>query len=140
MLKIRAHHLLCMQGFQGYGYSAEFVINLGALITQLKNNPQTEIQIIASNDTICSFCPHNADEKCKLSFDSQQKIQQLDTNILKTLCISEGIVLKFDTALKLIQKHFADQETKRKVCGECGWRDKCLWIAGNNGITTKMQK
>ena len=63
-IRIRAHHLLCMQGFQGYGYSKDFERHMGMIITFLNSNPSTAIQIITSVDEICSKCPYCVEGKC----------------------------------------------------------------------------
>ncbi len=35
IINIRAHHLLCLQGFQGYGYSQDFVRNMAEIIKKI---------------------------------------------------------------------------------------------------------
>ena len=48
VLNIRAHHFLCMQGFQGYGYSETFVMNMTKIIKAIKENTECHIKLIAS--------------------------------------------------------------------------------------------
>jgi hypothetical protein len=50
---IRAHHLLCVQGFQGYGYSPDFEQHMGSVVTFLNLNPSFKLQIVARME--CSF-------------------------------------------------------------------------------------
>ena len=38
ILSIRAHHFLCMQGFQGYGYSEDFIRNMAGIIEYIREN------------------------------------------------------------------------------------------------------
>ncbi|HII92208.1 MAG TPA: DUF1284 domain-containing protein, partial [Methanosarcina sp.] len=44
-LKIRAHHLCCIQGFQGYGYSPVFVANMRAVISDIKAFPSRPLEL-----------------------------------------------------------------------------------------------
>jgi uncharacterized protein len=43
-LKIRPHHIFCIQGFQGSGYSREFKINLASIIEEIRNHPQKKLK------------------------------------------------------------------------------------------------
>ena len=56
-LKIRAHHLCCIQGFQGYGYSPVFVANMRAVISDLEACPSTSLELVSECDVICLSCP-----------------------------------------------------------------------------------
>lgn len=58
-IRIRAHHLLCIPGFQGYGYSSDFIIHMEKIISFLKSNPNADLQIVDNTDELCSRCPHN---------------------------------------------------------------------------------
>ncbi|HEX3014471.1 MAG TPA: DUF1284 domain-containing protein [Methanobacterium sp.] len=69
-MKIRAHHLLCMQGFQGYGYSEDFSKNMAEIIEILQNFPKHKIEIIAGTDVICAFCPYNINGSCQENHES----------------------------------------------------------------------
>jgi hypothetical protein len=51
VLKVRAHHLLCMQGFQGSGYSPEFVENFIKILDQVHENfYETEFEVTDNID------------------------------------------------------------------------------------------
>lgn len=45
-LRIRAHHVLCILGFRGEGYSREFVENMRRVVDIIRANPQAVIQIV----------------------------------------------------------------------------------------------
>jgi len=79
-MKIRAHHLLCIQGFQGYGYSEEFTENMLKVIQNLKSFPNHKIQITTCCDAICACCPHNIGDKCTESSNSNEKIKEPSKN------------------------------------------------------------
>lgn len=130
-MKIRAHHLLCLQGFQGHGYSEEFNINMGKIVKSLNSNPKQEIEIIAGFDVICSCCPHNKKEKCKnLIFNWM--IEKTDAKILKKIGLDAGIFVQADGAFNLVNKKFKTFDEAKKICGNCSWKDKCLWFASRS--------
>jgi len=71
-LKIRAHHLCCIQGFQGYGYSPIFVANLRVVISDIKAFPSRPLELISECDVVCESCPGKREFrhkkwKCSLS-------------------------------------------------------------------------
>lgn len=129
-MKIRAHHLLCIQGFQGYGYSKEFVINMSEMIEDLKQHSDQNIQLTADCDIFCAYCPHNKKNICTYSADSEKKIQQMDIQVLETIGLHVNSIIKAHKVFELINKKFKP-ENINEVCGKCRWKDKCLFFNGN---------
>ena len=84
MIKLRPHHLLCTQGYSGKGYSREFVENMTEIVKSIKNE-KVQVQLIFSEDDICSKCPNL----------SENNICKSDTvNILSLIHISEPTRLR----------------------------------------------
>ena len=122
IINIRAHHLLCMQGFQGYGYNQEFKCNLEKLIKYLDSHPHCRLKVVADADVICEKCPHLKDGYCNKSLPSDS-IQDMDLKVLKKLGISEG---KIETSHNLF--HQVNLTLNQDdICGDCSWQNKCLW-------------
>ena len=63
-LILRGHHLLCLQGFQGYGYDENFVKNMTEINRQRKL-ADTTIALTDSPDDICKSCPNLKDGICE---------------------------------------------------------------------------
>ena len=84
-IMIRAHHLLCMQGFQGYGYDQAFVDNFKKVLEVLKDDPYSEITIVDEVDIICACCPNNHQGTCKRSVDADANIKRIDDEGLKKI-------------------------------------------------------
>lgn len=122
IINIRAHHLLCMQGFQGYGYNQEFRHNLNKLIKYLNSHPHGLLKVVADADVICEKCPHLKDGYCNKSL-CPDSIHAMDLTVLKKLGVSEG---KIETAQNLFH-HVNSALNLDDICTDCSWQGKCLW-------------
>ena len=126
-MKIRAHHFLCMQGFQGYGYNKAFTDNLKKIIERLKKTPGIENKIIIECDIICSACPHNKSGLCEKNKNSGREIQNMDLKVLKKLGLKSGTIIKLKDIFSLIDEKIKTATDAQDICGNCLWQDKCLW-------------
>jgi len=52
-VRLRGHHLICLQFFRGEGYSPEFVENLAHVIT---NATESGALVVAGADRVCAAC------------------------------------------------------------------------------------
>ncbi len=119
--KLRAHHLVCLQSFQGKGYNNEFVKNMKEAVDFLHANPDTPvIEVIDSSDSLCKVCPNNKSGKCK----DEENIRLLDENYSKMLKIKQGDKV----SLNLIKMAFSKNityEIFQKICNDCCWKYIC---------------
>ena len=122
-MKLRGHHLLCILGFQGYGYSEDFVLNM-ARINELRKSDKTTIKLINRPDDICSACPNLKDYVCENKMQNEN-IVKMDNEVLSQFNINQEynaidlfneVVLKFNT-LKSVEN----------ICNDCKWAEKCLF-------------
>lgn len=122
-LILRGHHLLCLKGFQGYGYSKDFTENMNEINSQRKSE-YTTVKLTDSPDDICKACPSLNEGFCQTESENE-KIIKMDREVLK----------KFDTskeyeAIELfeeIDKIYNTKESVSKICFNCIWHDKCLF-------------
>jgi hypothetical protein len=123
---LRGHHILCLQGFQGYGYSEEFVENM----THIKNLIEKEdIKIRISNkpDDICQSCPNlSSDNICK-DLNYNEKIKKMDNEVIKKLNIKNEEINSSELFEK-VNSIFNSKETIIPICDNCLWLKECLWI------------
>lgn len=131
-MHIRAHHLLCIQGFQGYGYSDVFVKHMAAVIAQLHMDP--EITIIDALDDICAACPNNDGEQCAKYGDS---VVRMDHTVMEMIYIKPGTVMGARDAIELTRARFDTMEDVDRVCGTCQWRERCAFY---NGVRKREMK
>ena len=122
-LVLRGHHLLCLKGFQGYGYSEEFCKNMSE-INSLRKQKDTRIILVNKDDDICKCCPNLKDGLCQ-NPSQNLKITDMDNNVISR--ISQD---KEYSAVELFEKAdelFKNKKSVEKICFNCNWSEKCLF-------------
>lgn len=122
MILLRAHHLLCIQGFQGYGYSESFIENLDK-ISKLLKDERVIVNLCDYPDDVCKECPNLNDGVC-IDSNHNQLIVDMDNKVLEKIgfiSVSESNVL-FENINSILKK-----EDIMGICGDCKWIDKCLF-------------
>ena len=125
-IRIRAHHILCMQGFQGLGYSEEFTRNMTRITTKIQNNPFFLVKVVTEADSICQYCPHLQQGLCNIGKDSEESIRAMDLSALKALDIESGSLF-LSAKIKVLTDNLSSKAIKT-ICGGCGWRKDCLYF------------
>ena len=125
-MKIRAHHLLCMQGFQGYGYTKEFRQNMSEIIENLKSNREQIIEITDELDEICKCCPHKKNKICK-NVISNWMIKRVDKKVIQKLKIDYNTEISFREIISTTNLIFKSHNDVKGICSNCRWKEKCLW-------------
>lgn len=122
-IRLRGHHLLCLQGFQGYGYSKDFVLNM-TKINELRKSKDCTVILTNEADDICSACPNLKNNLCE-NENQNETIVKMDNKILSKLNREEeynSIDLFNEVYLK-----FNSLNSVQNICDECKWADKCLF-------------
>lgn len=120
LIKIRPHHLLCLNFFIGYGYSDKFTKHMANLKAQLEeSNPETEI--LSGEDMFCEECPHNKG-KC----ESYEKVNALDENVIKESGIKPGDTMRYFEFEEIIRNKIIKAGKLESVCANtCEWASIC---------------
>lgn len=126
-IKLRAHHLLCLQGFQGYGYNQEYIQNLKAIFHRFDTEPDLTIVVITECDDVCAKCPFNKDGVCSKEPDSAWKVKDMDLRVLKKIRLKEGQKGTADELIDLVNEKLKDINDVQPICGDCEWKKDCLW-------------
>ncbi len=122
-IKLRGHHLLCLLGFQGYGYSEDFVFNM-TQINEKRKSKDCIITLTNEADDICSSCPNLKNNFCE-NEKQNEIIVEMDNEILShfdskrkynSLELFKEVSLKYNT-LKSVEN----------VCNNCKWENECLF-------------
>lgn len=116
-MKLRAHHILCIQGYIGNGYDENFTNNMDNIVNHLNLNPKSKIIIIDSMDCICSKCPNNINNThCQ----TQNKVKTLDSNVINLLNIEKNKPYAYDEILEILTKNLSINKFNN-ICNTCQW-------------------
>ena len=122
-LILRGHHLLCLKGFQGYGYDEAFVENMKDINFKRKL-PETKISLTSSPDDICKACPNLKNNLCG-DETQNERIVKMDMEVLKKLDTSKEYCS--EELFEKIDEIFNTEESVSKICFNCLWHEKCLF-------------
>ena len=118
--KLRPHHGLCIQFFEGKGYSPEFIQHMTSVISHLqKLNPC--LMLTVGTDNICSHCPHCEGNFC----DSADKVRRFDTAVLEYCNLAEGTNCHWEELQALIKEKSSVRGLLGEICGDCQWFGIC---------------
>ena len=122
-LTLRGHHLLCLKGFQGYGYSEYFTKNMTE-INYLRKQNSTTISITNSPDDICKSCPNLKKGICE-NIEQNERIIEMDNQVLNK--IDSAVEYNATELFEKTDLIFNSKESVSKICSKCIWHDKCLF-------------
>ena len=131
IMKIRGHHLLCIQSFKGFGYNEHFIDNMHKIISAIKKSKDLVLHIVAECDDICSYCPHITSEKfanrkCAKDKNSEIELRELDLNVLDKFNLDIGTLINAREVYKLIREEINKDTNTFKICGSCRWIEICI--------------
>lgn len=116
MYQLRGHHLFCLLGYRGMGYSKEYVENMTKLHQTLRKHPETRIQLIEGPDQLCEKYPDNSEYHCE-----DQKIYRRDAMILEKLGFNIREIYTWAEIEETIRKHVVPTDIVH-ICSSCSWR------------------
>ena len=116
MYKLRGHHLFCLLGYRGMGYSEEYVKNMTRLHQTLRDNPKTFIEIVKGPDQLCEKYPNSGKYHCQ-----DANIYERDAAILEKMGLKFGQILNWEQIESCIRKYIVPSDIQI-VCETCFWR------------------
>lgn len=121
MLEFRSHHFFCTLGFEGKGYSPEFVRGFQRIADALRahgdEGDRIEIRVVADTDSICEPCPNRRGTLC----ETEDKIRKLDGAHARILGLKPGDVLSWKEARRRLAERMS-VEDHHEACAPCSWR------------------
>lgn len=116
MYKLRGHHLFCLLGYRGMGYSEEYVENMTRLHQTLRDYPKTLIQLVKGPDQLCEKYPNSGKYHCQ-----DDNIYERDAIILEKMGLKIGQILSWKD-IELCIRKFVVPSDIHIVCETCSWR------------------
>lgn len=115
--------MLCLKGFQGYGYSEEFTKNMINVNNARKLN-ETTVKLTNSPDDICKSCPNLKNNLCENEAQNE-RIIFMDNQVLKKIDPTKEY-----NSVELFEKIdsiFNTKDSVSEICFKCMWHEKCLF-------------
>ncbi len=140
MIKIRAHHLLCIPRFYSGGYDKKFAENMKKICLQIRKNPNTKIKIIiGKSDNLCNKCPHLYNNKCVQSEKIGRWVVAQDKKICKILGIKLNSVHQardiFNSSIDKI-----NENNIKNICKDCIFLKNCMKVNVNKSFQKDLNK
>lgn len=117
-MKLRPHHSLCMQFFEGKGYSEEFTEYMYKLLSLPE---ETVITITDELDFLCEHCPNHPDGICK----SNIKVSKYDKSVMDICNFKVGDSLTIKEFRTKARNRIVDKGLVSNVCGDCEFINIC---------------
>ncbi len=114
-IRFRPHHFLCTLGFQGKGYTPQYVEKYREIVESLRDD--LDIEVVGEGDSICAFCPHLGETGCA----QETKVQGIDERHRQILGIKTGDVLTWAEAKRLLKDKMT-LDAFHKACEGCEWK------------------
>lgn len=113
MYRLRGHHLLCLLGYRGVGYSLEYVANMIRLHQTLRTAPETEVLLVAGPDDLCEKFPKFQTYHCE-----DANIYERDAAILEKLNLQVGQIFPWTELQQRIGETIVSSDVAN-LCTTC---------------------
>lgn len=117
---LRPHHALCIQFFEGKGYSDAFISHMSAVISALQSDDPA-VMLHDGCDVLCEKCPHNAGDVC----ETDDKVRAIDERALALLELSIGDTLRWNELSVRAYDRIIGCSKLSEVCRDCQWLTIC---------------
>lgn len=129
-IRLRGHHLLCLLGFRGMGYSKEFAANMARVYTTLREHPESEVEIVAGVDALCACFPGDQVYHC-----DESPVFARDALVLERLGLEPGSRLPWRDIWRRLQQCVEPSDIDR-WCLTCPWRPYGVCVEGVKRMQT----
>ena len=119
IVRLRAHHGMCLAFFEGKGYSRGFTANMEKVKNCIKD--ETEVELCMEKDVICSACPNLKNGICATG----DKVEKYDRMVLEACGFSEGVRVSWREFSRAVEKNIIRAGRREKICGGCSWTEIC---------------
>ena len=135
-IRLRPHHLLCLQTYAGKGYTPAFTANYDLIAARLSSGE--DIEIVEGPDDICTPLLTEPDPHCWRDSVTQRD-QQAAANLQPLLKANTGTTITLTAPLLETLRTAFRQGTLRPACMGCEWSDLCTRIADTDFEGTRIQ-
>ncbi|MBX6352957.1 MAG: DUF1284 domain-containing protein [Thermoflavifilum sp.] len=115
MIRLRGHHLLCLLGYRGMGYSEAYAENMTRVHDQLRRRPETMVMLTAGPDDLCAHFPPDQPYHCQ-----DANVHERDAAVLRRLGLRVGGVVAWGEIERRLAAQFVPEDIPR-LCCTCPW-------------------
>ncbi|NOV01633.1 DUF1284 domain-containing protein [Paenibacillus sp. LMG 31457] len=112
---LRGHHLLCLLGYRGMGYSKEFCQNMTTVYETLREQPATMVQVVLGPDDLCAAFPADEEAHCE-----NRTVYERDAEIVAKLGLHVGMELSWAEICGKVAGHVTPGDIGH-LCATCRW-------------------
>jgi hypothetical protein len=124
MIRLRGHHLLCLLGYRGLGYSPAFVERMTQVYEALRRMPQRPVRVVFGPDDLCAAFPAQGDSHCL-----EERVLARDERVRTRLGLRVGAQLPFAEVLARVRTGVLPDDIAR-WCATCPWQPLGLCAEG----------
>lgn len=106
------------------GYSAAYASNMTNVYNRLRDEPGTQVTIIAGPDELCACFPEGEEAHCE-----NDSVAGLDARVLKRLQLQVGLTLPWTAVIEQVRKNVMPEDIN-ELCITCQWRAYGVCEAG----------
>ncbi|OLO39140.1 hypothetical protein BTR23_08750 [Alkalihalophilus pseudofirmus] len=120
-LDLRGHHLLCLLGYSGHGYSPSFINKMEHLAPLYRKlDLDFDIYINEHTDEICEHCPAMVQNNCTTFSKVDHEIRELDRRINEKLQVRSGFFYSKKVIFRKIREK-VEPDDLDILCKGCKW-------------------
>lgn len=118
---IRPHHGMCLQFYEGKGYSASFTDHMSGVLKMLTDDPMQTVELRSETDVVCEHCPRNESGTCA----DRSKTDRYDGAVLKACGLCAGDTLTWAAFVSAVRTNIIKGGLRGAICGDCCWNELC---------------
>lgn len=115
-IRLRGHHLLCLLGYRGKGYSESFCVNMTSIYETLRKEPDTVVEIVKGPDDICRAFPSDQHPHCE-----NGSVYERDAAVLSQIGAGLGSRVRWSELCERVGIAVAPGDI-RVLCASCRWQ------------------
>lgn len=141
-MRLRPHHLLCVQGYRGKGYDAAFCANMARIARALDRDPTLPVIVTEGPDDICAACPHLKDGRCtwqelgggggvgQQPVHPDVLVREHDAALLRAFRLADGDVVTIRAVRERVTSNPEIRRVVTHYCETCPWVLDCAFAQG----------
>ncbi|WP_235680206.1 DUF1284 domain-containing protein [Paenibacillus albicereus] len=114
-IELRGHHLLCLLGYRGKGYSDGFCANMTGIYERLRREPETEIRLIVGPDDVCAAFPSDQPSHCE-----NASVYRKDSEIAGLIGMLPGDTRSWSAICEAVAARVRPDDVAT-LCRDCRW-------------------